>query len=71
MKVESNLPIPSANGGKTKYPIRTMKPGESFLAEGQKMGGGAYSSAWTHGRLTGKEFTGRTVEGGVRIWRIK
>jgi hypothetical protein len=55
-----------------KYPFRTMQIGESFFVPGGKqanVGGCAYAHCSTSaGR--GKRFTTRTVEGGVRCWRI-
>lgn len=72
METESGIEITKSKQGRpSKYPIRTMQPGESFFVLGQKIGGGAYSSAMSHAKTTGKVFKGRTTVLGVRIWRVE
>lgn len=72
MIIETNVPMPKANGkGRpAKYPFGEMDIGDSVFIEGQAVGGSAYLSAMQHARLHSKKFTGRTVEGGLRIWRV-
>lgn len=53
--------------------LMSMEPGDSFLDEGQKL----QTSRWyecakkLNIRKKGVVFAGRTVEGGVRIWRVE
>lgn len=74
MKVDKNIKIPalSSRGGRpVVYPYKTMDVGDSFFVYGQKPGGGAYQAVKIYGKKTGKSFVGRTVDGGVRIWRVR
>lgn len=74
MKIEKNLPIEGLNKSRGRspiYPFRDMDVGDSIFVKGQKLGGGAYQSAVIHGNKYGKKFSGRTVEGGIRIWRVQ
>jgi hypothetical protein len=65
--IESNIPLPPAS---KKYPFGQMKVGDSFfvpdttpaLVSGSR-------SYWT--RKTGAKYAARTVDGGVRFWRVK
>lgn len=72
MIIETNVPMPKneSRGRPPIYPFRDMDVGDSVLVSGQTVGGSAYLSAMQHGRLNGKKFSGRTEEGGVRIWRV-
>ena len=75
MKIEKNVPIPKGTGkgaGKpTIYPFSEMEVGDSVFLDGQRTGGPAYLSAMQHGRMHGKKFSARSVDGGIRIWRIQ
>lgn len=71
MKIEKNIPIPGVNTGKYKYPWKSMDVGDSIFVPEQKILGGAYSSAKAYGRKFGKKFSARSVDSGIRIWRIK
>lgn len=52
-----------------KYPFSTMKVGDSFFLEG-KLGTIAPSASQYNKSLAPKKFCCRTVEGGVRVWRV-
>jgi len=75
IKVNKGISIPKSAsiGTKAKYPFRAMETGDSFLVpsnnptRAQKH----MSSIITYwkGKLPGRTFTTRCVEGGVRIWR--
>ena len=72
-KIEANIPVPAVvraggAGRKPKYPFADLKVGESFLVPDKtmnKMG----STVTLARKRTGRNFTLRNVEGGVRIWR--
>jgi len=72
MKIEKNIPTPETLGGgaRKKYPFDEMKIGDSIFIEGQVIQGGAFSSARYFEKKLGIKFTARSVDGGVRIWRI-
>lgn len=77
-KVEDNVPIPPRKGGKSqrKYPLNALLVGQSFFvpfaSDDARKGLSRLSSvAILHGKETGKKFTTRTVEGGVRVWRVE
>lgn len=73
MIIESNIPAPKSQGrGRPPiYPFGDMDVGDSIFIESQHMGGSAYLAAMQHGRLHSKKFSGRSVEGGIRIWRVE
>jgi hypothetical protein len=66
-KIDNDVPIPKLRGS-SKYPFRSMKVGDSFLAENN-----IASSAATGFAKRNKEyrFACRSVPGGLRIWRIE
>ncbi len=78
MKVEKDIPIkkrpggrgPSGGNRKRKYPFESMDVGDSFFVEGEDTQGKAAGAAKSHGRYHNLKFAARTVDGGVRIWRI-
>jgi hypothetical protein len=67
----SDVPIPDQSvkrGRGPIYPWKTMEIGDSFFIEGKTS---TYGATLAHQRKhTGHRYTCRTVDGGVRIWRI-
>ncbi len=71
IKIDKNIPIPSPRGGSASmYPLDTMEIGDSFFI-------GGVESRLLQIRIMGKaqtknpkKFTTRTVDGGIRCWRI-
>ena len=74
IEVDKNIPVPKPRG-KGRYPLRTMKVGESFFVP-------ADDQQWTQNRLSsiawaikGKKYrTKRVTEkgvDGVRVWRTE
>lgn len=71
MEIEKNVRIPlSGRGRPKKYDFSDMDVGDSVLIRGEDTSGRAYLAANQYGRRTGKKFTGRSMDGGVRIWRV-
>lgn len=72
-QIEKNIPIPGVAARNTKYPFLQLEVGDSFFvpcAEEQKKS--------FRGRLAGRvvkikdrKFTVRSVDGGMRVWRIE
>lgn len=76
MKIETGIefnPEASRRGRKPKYPFLKMAVGDSLFFEGEKIGPECkpYIAASVFGRNNGMKFAGRTVDGGVRIWRVE
>jgi hypothetical protein len=72
--IEKGVPIlpqkrPGA-GRKSKYPFRDMEVGDSFMALGVAPITVRRAAYWS-GRRLNKKFMTRTVEGGVRVWRVE
>jgi hypothetical protein len=68
--VEKGIPVPDVIRGHAnrKYPFYVMEVGDSVLISGKtKNAVGSLTNA-AHKR-TGFEFTYRSVDGGVRVWR--
>lgn len=66
--IEKGVPI--RGNTPRRYPLREMEVHDSFFVPNKTPGG--LSSSLRHARqVTGYRFTTRTVEGGVRVWRIE
>ena len=78
-EVESNVPVPAISryrGGRkvgvSKYPFASLEIGQSFFLPGKKRGsGGAIIASRYKSQGRDRIYTLRTVEGGIRIWRVK
>ena len=71
-QIENNIPIPTYGQGPNKYHWRKLEVGDSRLYPGfTATNCSPVSAAYAWGKCNNKTFTARTVEGGVRIWRIK
>lgn len=72
IRIEKNVPVPTANGGRyraCKYPWRELKPGQSFyVPNGNRASINAGVQNWSK-KLNAK-FTVRTMDGGIRVWRV-
>jgi hypothetical protein len=73
LEVETGVEMPegSRRGGRPmKYGFHRLEVGQSIFVPGQSTSDGAYASAKQYARANGVRFSGRKVEGGVRIWRV-
>ena len=72
--IEKNIPTPELRFPRkktAKYPFAKMKVGDSFFVPEGKLNRISTSMAYFHNHNKPKRVTARTIEGGVRIWRIK
>ena len=53
-----------------KYPFDSMKIGDSFLVPSEDSHRSVSIAASNYGKAYGEVFVTRTVEDGVRVWRI-
>jgi len=74
-EIEKDIPLPELAAPYTKYPFRTMKPGDSFLVpcSQDKIKSQKSSIYMSARRVFGavKHVVIRPVEGGIRVWRVK
>jgi len=73
IEIEKGIPLPEVKRGRKgnyRYPWRDMAIGDSFLAPDADIRYMAASAVGARKRL-GRRFACRTVEGGVRVWRIE
>jgi hypothetical protein len=73
-QIDKDIPVPltaigGGQGRPPKYPFEKLSVGESFLAHNETMKR-VSNSASMYGRTHGIKFACRTVEGGVRVWRV-
>ena len=70
VEIDKDVPIPprSRGGSKPKWPWKDLGVDDSFLMGGHKP---SATGATTAGKKYGMKFISRTVEGGVRVWRIE
>lgn len=72
MDIESNVPMPTRRkNNPCKYPFGDMKVGDSVFFEGASTSSKEYVAAFLAGRRHGFRFCGRSMDGGLRIWRIE
>lgn len=72
--IEKGIPAPDMRSVRkklAKYPFAKMKVGDSFFVPEGKLTRISTSMAYFHNHNKPKRVTARTIEGGVRIWRIK
>jgi hypothetical protein len=72
-KIDKDVPMPavSAGGRREIYPWRTMEIGDSFLVTDDQIPPKHVSRrAWQASKSTGHKFVTRTMDGGVRVWRV-
>lgn len=62
VKIEKGIPLANKWKGRNAYPWDQMEVGDSFFVAGK--------AKPTYTRAD-KRFTLRTVDGGVRVWRIR
>lgn len=67
--LERGLDIPERKTG-PKYPYDRLELGDSFYLEGGDLSK-LCNANYREWRRTGKKFTARKVENGVRVWRIE
>lgn len=77
--IETNIPLPARTnptvGASAKYPLADMLVGDSFLypcapatlADRRRLSSALASHAR---RYKGVKFSMRTVDGGLRVWRV-
>lgn len=70
-KIDSGIPL---HGRRNEYPFRDMEVGDSFFCAGshsRTVQFKAYRAAQEYARRhRTMKFSGRLVEGGIRIWRV-
>jgi hypothetical protein len=73
IELEQSVPIPRTQIGTPKYPFAKMKPGDSFLAPGDRKACiNVRNAAVNFGKRHGMRFATRIVRGtGVRVWRVE
>lgn len=70
IEINKGLPVPpDTRGMKRKYPFDKMEVGDSFFVPDKTSDCMSQCIAYAKKRL-GFSFTRRTVDGGVRVWRI-
>lgn len=71
-EIEKNIPQPKyvGAGNNRKYPFNEMKPGDSFLINGDARWKKVSTAAGAHGKRYGQTFSVRNTPDGYRCWRI-
>jgi len=70
-EIEKNVPLQGTKrGAPPKYPFGEMEVGDSFFVPGKTPKSiGASMANWA--RRYGVRFAARSVDGGVRVWRVE
>lgn len=77
IKLETGIPIPSrAKSEAAKYPWKEMKVGNSFVVpringEPMQLTRDRANKAVTYAKKYGHKYCTRTIEAGIRVWRIE
>jgi len=73
MQIEDNIPVPPSKT-EAKYPFKNMTVGQSVFFPDEPDGSASRPSVaarvYAHREDDGSKFTARSIDGGVRIWRI-
>jgi hypothetical protein len=67
--IENAVKLPEPHLTKNKYPFSKMQVGDSFFVQSDTFQCLPYKAAKNYCSRTGKKFSGRLVDGGLRIWR--
>lgn len=67
-QVDSDVPMVK---GKEAYNFGRMAVGDSIFFEGANTTSKQMVAARIYGRYHGWKFSGRTIDGGLRIWRVE
>jgi len=67
--IEKNVPLVQIAGRPPVYPFLQMEIGDSFFAANVSRVR-ISNAAYVAGRVHSRTFKTRTVEGGVRVWRV-
>jgi hypothetical protein len=70
LKIENSIPIPPMAGTKQIYPFKDMEVGDSVFIPEANHDSKIVSAAKMHFWRTGKKWTAKIVDGGIRIWRV-
>ena len=65
IKIESNVPIPSASGRGTVAILKKLQIGDSFICSHLRQ-----SNVHTSAKWVGIKIVTRTIDGTLRVWRI-
>ena len=71
IKIDDGIPLPKRPGGGriAKYPWDRLEVGQSFFVPTPPKYLASMASA--AGKKRGRRFSSRTVDGGVRVWRVE
>ena len=71
-EVEDGIPVPAKI--RSKYPIKQLELGQSFMIPSSELSPTQISSirqaTTKFAKETGRKFTVRKTDGGLRVWRI-
>jgi len=70
IEIEKGVPLPKAATNKPKYPWREMGVGHSFFVTGDDRTRAVHALHAINRSDKSKRFISRSVDGGVRIWRV-
>ena len=70
IKIDRNVPVPRSIS-RAKYPFGELEVGESFLIPGKRTVDISGTIGLARVKFRPWKFASRTVEGGVRVWRIE
>lgn len=70
IEIEKDVPLPTLRADRNRYPFAEMAVGDSFLVSGERSPQKASSACVWTAKKDGRKYVSRTVEGGVRVWRV-
>lgn len=68
-RIEKGIEVPTIRRTSV-YPLADMEPGDSFFVPGESVRDRSAAAARLWGRRNDRKFVSRSVDGGVRIWRL-
>lgn len=70
IKIDTDIPVPSHDIYRPKYPWAEMSVGESFAVPSTSKIRSFRQQAVAAGRIFGRKFSVRSCEDGYRCWRV-
>ena len=72
IKIDKDIPTPCPFAERAKWPFRDMEVGDSFFVpKGTEANSATNAMANANHKQKPKKWTKRTLNGGIRIWRIQ
>jgi hypothetical protein len=71
LKIDNKIKPPMKLRNERQETILALKPGESFFLPETSINSVSALTWWVRAHHPARKFTSRSIDGGVRVWRLK